>query len=352
VVGPEAPLAEGIVDRFEGIGIPIFGPSQAAAEIESSKVFAKQLMMNHGIPCAGGAIFIEYEKAKRYLEQVSLPVVIKADGLASGKGVTVANSTTEAMEAIHRIMKERVFGSAGDRIIIEEYLAGNEMSSFAFTDGKSVVRAISACDYKPALDGNKGPNTGGMGSYTPPKFANSRLYREITEKILKPTVLAMAEEKRPYRGLLYGGLMVTEGGPKVMEFNARFGDPETQVVLPLLKTDLLDILMATTSGNMDKVDIEWEHEACVGVVMASGGYPGNYKTGFPVSGLENLDRDLMVFHAGTKLNSHGEITTSGGRVLTLVATGKNIAEARSKVYENIPRIHFKECQYRKDIAFV
>lgn len=352
MVGPEAPLAAGIVDRFQGIGIPIFGPSQAAAEIESSKAFARQLMLNHGIPCAKGAIFTQYEKAKHYLEHGPFPVVIKADGLASGKGVTVANSITEAEEAIHRIMKERVFGSAGDRIIIEEYLVGNEMSSFAFTDGKSVVRAISACDYKTALDGNKGPNTGGMGSYTPPEFANSRLYSEITEKILKPTVNAMTEEKRPYQGLLYGGLMVTESGPKVMEFNARFGDPETQVVLPLLRTDLLDILIATTRGNMDKVDIEWSDEACVGVVMASGGYPGDYKTGFPIRGLENLDSDLMVFHAGTKLNGHGEIITNGGRVLTLAATGKNIAEARSKVYDNISRINFKECQYRKDIALL
>jgi len=353
VVGPEAALAGGIVDHFQSIGIPIFGPGKAAAEIESSKVFAKKLMQKHDIPCARGTSFSEYSKAKRYIEQQTPPVVVKADGLAAGKGVTVARSIQEATDTLYQIMEAKIFGTAGDRVVIEECLTGKEMSSFAFTDGSTVIPLVSACDYKPVFDGNQGSNTGGMGSYSPPYFTSPKLDKEIAETILKPAVKALAAEKRPYRGVLYGGLMITEDGPKVIEFNARFGDPETQVVLPLLKTDLVDIMLAIISGNLDRIDIEWSGNACVGVVMTSGGYPGSYRTGFPISGLDSLDKDIMVFHAGTRAGTtQGQVLSYGGRVLTVAATGKNITEAREKVYHNISRINFEGCHYRKDIALL
>ncbi len=350
LVGPEAPLAQGIVDYFESVGIPIFGPRKEAAEIESSKVFSKELMKKYGIPCAQGRSFSDYDEAKEYIQKQKPPLVIKADGLAAGKGVTVARSIKEALAALDNIMLAKAFGSAGDRVIIEEYLEGKEMSSFAFSDGKTVVPMVAACDYKPVFDGDKGPNTGGMGSYSPPYFYSAELESRVVETILKPAVGAMAKEGRTYKGVLYGGLMITSEGPKVLEFNCRFGDPETQVVLPLLKSDLVEILLAVIGGNLDQIKVEWSDEACVGVVMASGGYPGSYKTGFPIKGLNSLDKDILVFHAGTKLDSEGKVVTSGGRVLTVVALGKTIAEAREKVYNNLPRISFENCHYRKDIA--
>ena len=351
IVGPEAPLASGIVGHFESIGMPIFGPTKSATEIESSKVFAKELMQKYGIPCANSTSFSEYSKAKEYIQQQKPPMVVKADGLAAGKGVIVAHSIQQALDALANIMEARAFGTAGDKVVIEECLFGEEMSCFAFTDGKTVIPMVSACDYKPVFDGDRGPNTGGIGSYSPPHFLTPALSETIRETILKPAVKAMAQEKRPYRGVLYGGLMITNEGPKVLEFNARFGDPEAQVTLPLLETDLVDIILAVIDGNLDRVNIEWSGDACVGVVMASGGYPGSYKTGFPITGLDNLDKDIVVFHAGTKVGSEpGQVLTNGGRVLTVVATGKTIAEAREKVYNNIPRIHFEGCHYRKDIA--
>ena len=353
VVGPEAPLASGIVDYFQGIGIPIFGPTKLATEIESSKVFARELMQKYGIPCALGTSFSDYRKAKEYLEQQTPPLVVKADGLAAGKGVTVADSIPQALDALYNIMETRAFGASGDRVIIEERLVGREMSSFAFTDGKTVIPMVSACDYKPVFDGDHGPNTGGMGSFSPPYFATPELYQRVTKAILKPTVEAMAKEGRHYTGVLYGGLMVTPDGPKVLEFNARFGDPETQVMLPLLKTDLVDIILAVINGDLDQIKVEWSEDACVGVVMASGGYPGSYKTGFLITGLDNLDRDILVFHAGTRLDSGtGQVLTNGGRVLTVIATGKTLNEARGKVYNNIARISFEGCHYRRDIALI
>ena len=353
VVGPEAPLASGIVDYFQGIGIPIFGPTKLATEIEASKVFARELMQKYGIPCALGTSFSDYRKAKEYLEQQTPPLVVKADGLAAGKGVTVADSIPQALDALYNIMEARAFGASGDRVIIEERLVGREMSSFAFTDGKTVFPMVSACDYKPVFDGDHGPNTGGMGSFSPPYFATPELYQRVTEAILKPTVEAMAKEGRPYTGVLYGGLMVTPEGPEVLEFNARFGDPETQVMLPLLKTDLVDIILAVINGDLDQIKVEWSEEACVGVVMASGGYPGSYKTGFLITGLDNLDRDILVFHAGTRLDSGtGQVLTNGGRVLSMVATGKTLSEARGKVYNNIHRIQFEGCHYRRDIGVI
>jgi phosphoribosylamine--glycine ligase len=350
VVGPEAPLASGIVDYFDHLGIPIFGPTKAAAQIESSKVFARNLMEKYGIPCPKGVVFSSYPEAQAYLGQQGAPIVIKADGLAAGKGVIIANSMPEANKALSDIMETKVFGSAGDKVIIDECLSGREVSLIAFTDGKIVSPMVPACDYKKIRDGDQGPNTGGMGSYSPPGFFSTQMTERVTYNILLPTVKAMAKEGMPYKGVLYAGLMVIDGEPLVLEFNARFGDPETQVILPLLKTDLVDILLAVIQGNLDRLEIEWSPEACVGVVMASAGYPGSYKTGFPLQGLENVDNDLLIFHAGTKLGDDGVVYTDGGRVLTVAGTGKDMAKAREKVYRNLPNIHFEGCYYRKDIA--
>jgi phosphoribosylamine--glycine ligase len=351
VVGPEAPLAEGIADQFLIRGLQVFGPTRQATEIESSKVFAKALMQKYNIPCAESASFSDYNKAKDYVKQQQPPIVVKADGLAAGKGVILADSTADALDALSLIMEKKAFGAAGDKVIIEEYLTGREMSTFAFTDGHTVVPMNSACDYKAAYDGNQGPNTGGMGSYSPPPFLTPALAETVREKIMVPTVEAMHDEGRPYRGVLYGGLMIADSQPKVLEFNARFGDPETQVTLPLLQTDLVDIMLAVNDNKLDKLKVEWSRDACVGVVMASGGYPGSYKTGFPISGLDDLDKDVTVFHAGTKLEE-GEIVTGGGRVLAVVGRAKTIAEAREKVYNNISRINFEGGHYRKDIALI
>jgi phosphoribosylamine--glycine ligase len=350
VVGPEGPLAAGIVDAFEKIGLAIFGPTQKAAEIESSKVFAKELMQRHAIPCANSASFSEYEKAREYLQKQSAPIVIKADGLAQGKGVIVAESIEAAKKTLTDMMKSRKFGAAGDRVVIEEHLYGREMSFFIFTDGKKVVPTVPACDYKRIYDGDKGPNTGGMGSYSPPPFYSEVMGKVILKTIMEPAILALNDEDRRYKGALYGGLMLTNHVPKVIEFNARLGDPETQVVLPRLKTDLVDIMMAVINNELDKVKIEFSEDACVGVVMASGGYPGKYQTGCLVSGLNDVDKDIMLFHAGTRVNPEGNVMTSGGRILTVTATGKNLVEARNKVYKNITRIKFEGSYYRKDIA--
>jgi len=351
VVGPEAPLAKGITEQFLIRGMQIFGPTQKATEIESSKVSAKELMQKYNIPCARSTSFSEFTQAKEYVQKQTPPIVVKADGLAAGKGVTVANSIPQALDALANIMESRAFGAAGDKVVIEECLSGKEVSAFAFTDGVTVIPMVSACDYKPIYDGNQGPNTGGMGSYSPPHFYSPTLAKTVKETIMEPAVEAMTKENRPYKGVLYSGLMITNNGPKVLEFNARFGDPESQVTLPLLKTDLVDIMMAVINGNLSQINVEWSKDACVGVVMASAGYPGGYKTGFPITGLDKLDKDIMVFHAGTKVGSEpGEVLTNGGRVLTVVATGKTIAKAREKVYHNISRIHFEGCHYRKDIA--
>jgi phosphoribosylamine--glycine ligase len=350
VVGPEQPLANGVVDLFQKNGLAIFGPEQKAAEIESSKVFAKGIMQRHGIPCAKSESFNDYSKAKEYVKHQKPPIVIKADGLAAGKGVIIAESLKDAEQALTDIMQNKAFGASGDRVVIEEHLFGREMSFFVFTDGKTIAPTVPACDYKRIYDGNKGPNTGGMGSYTPPPFYNEVLGDIVMKTIMQPVILALADEGRPFKGTLYGGLMITNNVPKVIEFNARLGDPETQVVLPRLKTDLVDIIMAALENRLDKVKIEFDDNACVGVVMASGGYPGSYKTGYPISGLDDLDKDVTVFHAGTKAGQNGEVLTSGGRILTVVAKGKDLEEARQKVYSNISRISFKDCYYRKDIA--
>ena len=352
VVGPEAPLAEGIVDRFQSIGTPIFGPSKLAAGIESSKVFSKNLMQKYRIPCAQSVSFTKYIDAKQYLEQQTPPIVVKADGLAAGKGVVVAKTIREALTALYDFMDKRTLGAAGNRIIIEEYLNGKEMSTFAFTDGNIVVPMVPACDYKTVFDGGQGPNTGGMGSYSPPYFYTPELAATIQNTIIVPTIKAMVTENRPYKSVIYGGLMISDNQPKVLEYNARFGDPETEVVLPRLKTDLVDIMLSVINNRLGDMKIEWSENACVGVVMASGGYPGSYKTGFPITGLSRVSQEIMVFHAGTKLDASGNVITNGGRVLVVVASGKSIAEAREKVYNNISLITFDGCHYRKDIALI
>jgi len=349
VVGPEAPLAQGIVDLFQSRGIPCFGPTQEAAEIEASKVFAKELMHRYGISCAQSQSFSSFGEARAYLGTQQPPIVVKADGLAAGKGATVAHSSEEALAALSQIIEQRLFGSAGDRVLIEECLEGMEVSLLAFTDGKTVIPMVPACDYKRAFDGDQGPNTGGMGSYSPPKFFDQKMTNRVRDTVLEPTVNAMAKEGKAYKGVLYAGLIMTAEGPKVLEFNARFGDPETQAMIPRLKSDLLEIMLAIIDGSLDRIEVEWGDEACVGVVLASGGYPGSYNTGYAIAGLDRVDRDVLVFHSGTKANG-SRILTDGGRVLTVAGTGKTIAEARAKVYSNVPRIQFDGCHYRKDIA--
>ena len=350
VVGPEAPLASGIVDYFDGLGIPVFGPSQAAAQIESSKAFARELMEKHGIRCPRGAVFSSYSNAREYVRSQHLPVVIKADGLAAGKGVIIASSVAEADGALADIMERKLFGAAGNKVVIDEYLTGPEVSLIAFTDGKTVSPMVPACDYKKIGDYDQGPNTGGMGSYSPPSFFSADMMEEVTGNILLPTVQAMAREGMPYRGVLYAGLMIVNGRPVVLEFNARFGDPETQVILPLLRTDLVDMIMAVLRGTLEETKVEWRSEACVGVVMASGGYPGNYKIGFPIRGLGDVEEDVLVFHAGTRLGEDGVVYTDGGRVLCVVGVGRDVAEAREKVYRNISSVQFQSCYFRQDIA--
>jgi phosphoribosylamine--glycine ligase len=350
VVGPEAPLASGIVDYLDSLSIPAFGPTKAATQIESSKVFARNLMEKYGIPCPKGAIFSSHHEAHEYIKKQKTPIVIKADGLAAGKGAIIAESQEEAQKKLSDIMEAKIFGSAGDKVLIDEYIIGKEVSLLAFTDGKTVVPMVPACDYKKIGDNDQGPNTGGIGGYGPPGFFSAKLADRATNAILLPTVKAMAEEGIPYKGVLYAGLMLTDREILTLEFNARFGDPESQVTLPLLKTDLVDILMAVVEGNLDQLTIQWSDAACVGVVMASGGYPGSYKTDFPIEGLGKAEKDVLIFHAGTRLGNDGTIYTSGGRVLTVVAVGKNIAEARKRVYAELPDIYFEGCYYRKDIA--
>lgn len=349
VVGPEAPLAAGIVDSFEARGVAVFGPTREATRIESSKVFAKDLMHRYGIPCARSRSFTSYPEAERYVRSQQPPVVIKGDGLAGGKGAVVASTTEEALHALQSMMVNRTLGSAGDRVVVEECLQGKEVSLLGFTDGKTVVPMVPACDYKRVFDGDLGPNTGGMGAYSPPGFFDAEMTRMVKESILQPTVRAMANEGKLYKGVLYAGLMITDEGPKVLEFNARFGDPENQVMMPRLETDLVDIMLAVISGKLHEAEVEWSEEACVGVVMASGGYPGSYVTGFPITGLDRLDEGILVFHAGTEMVD-GLIRTDGGRVLTVVAEGNDVGTAREKVYASLPRIRFQACHYRRDIA--
>ena len=350
VVGPEAPLAAGIADLFNQAGIPVFGPSRAAARLESSKAFARDIMQRNNIPCAAGRTFTSYSEAKRYIESQELPIVVKADGLAAGKGVTVAKTAEEALGALHSIMEDRAYGTAGDRVVIEECLLGKEVSLLAFTDGDSVIPMVPACDYKRVFDGDEGPNTGGMGSYSPPGFFDQEMAGQVLENIIRPTIDAMDREGSPYKGVLYTGLIITRQGPKVLEFNARFGDPETQVILPRLESDLVEIMLSVIEGKLGQVKIVWSSDACAGVVMSSGGYPGDYRTGTPITISDRLEKDVNIFYAGASKRGDGSIVTSGGRVLTVTATGRSMKEARDKVYRNMPYINFEGCHFRRDIA--
>jgi len=348
VVGPDDPLGAGIVDALEARGLAVFGPNRAAAEIESSKVFMKGLLKKYGIPTAAYETFDRYEDALAYVESRPLPIVIKADGLAAGKGVVVARTREEAVEALRRAMVERVFGASGDRVVIEEFMEGQEMSILSFVDGETVRPMVPAQDHKPVFDGDRGPNTGGMGTYAPLPHIPESVVREAVERIIKPTAKAMVAEGRPFRGVLYAGLMVTADGPKVVEFNSRFGDPEAQVVLPLLESDLLDVLLAVVEGRLDRADIRWSDKAAVCVIAASAGYPGDYRKGVPIEGIDRV-RDAIVFHAGTARDGD-RIVTSGGRVLGVTALGATIAEARAKAYEQLAHIRFDGMHYRTDIA--
>jgi phosphoribosylamine--glycine ligase len=350
VVGPEMPLVQGIVDEFEKARLKIFGPNKSAAAIEGSKYFTKQLLSKYNIPTGRFKAFDKYQEVLKFLKEAWYPVVMKADGLAQGKGVFIVKDFIEAKEVLDLMMKKRIFGASGDIVIIEEMLFGKEASVFAFTDGENILPMVSAMDYKKVYEGDKGPNTGGMGSIAPNPYLEEETLKEVMESILKPMVKALQKEGIVYKGVLYAGLMLTKEGPKVLEFNARFGDPETQVVLPLLKTDLIDIMEATIEGKLDKIQIEWENKKAVCVVAVSNGYPGEYQIGFEITGLEKV-KEAFVYHAGTALKD-GKITTSGGRVLAVTTIGDSYEEAREKVYKEIEKIRFDGMYYRKDIALL
>lgn len=350
VVGPEMPLVQGIVDEFEKAGLKIFGPNKSAAAVEGSKYFTKLLLSKYNIPTGRFKAFDKYQDVLKFLKETWYPVVMKADGLAQGKGVFIVKDFIEAKEALDLMMKKRIFGASGDIVIIEEMLFGKEASVFAFTDGENILPMVSAMDYKKVYEGDKGPNTGGMGSIAPNPYLEEETLKEVMESILKPMVKALQKEGIVYKGVLYAGLMLTKEGPKVLEFNARFGDPETQVVLPLLKTDLIDIMEASIEGKLDKIQIEWEDKKAVCAVAVSNGYPGEYQTGFEITGLEKV-KEAFVYHAGTALKD-GKITTSGGRVLAVTSIGDSYEEAREKVYREIKKIRFEGMYYRKDIALV
>ena len=350
VVGPEVPLMNGLVDDLEAAGIPAFGPRANAAEIEGSKSFAKDLMKKYGIPTARYEVFAEAEAARAYIRSEGAPIVVKADGLAAGKGVVVAMTEQEALDAVDAIMEHNSFGDAGARVVIEEFMEGEEASLLAFTDGTVIRPMISAQDHKRVFDGDKGPNTGGMGTYAPAPVMTPELTERAVEEILKPTISAMKKEGRAYRGCLYLGLMITADGPKVVEFNARFGDPETQVVLPLLDGDLVQIMHACAGGTLADVPIRWKDGAAVCVVLSAGGYPASYEKGNEIYGIGNAEKlGALVFHAGTA-KKNGKIVTNGGRVLGVVGMGKDIASAVQSAYDAVDQISFKGEYHRKDIA--
>jgi len=351
VVGPEAPLVAGIVDHFKSLGMTVFGPSAKAALLEGSKIFTKELMRKHRIPTARFKTFEAYEAALAYVKNEPFPLVVKADGLAAGKGVFVCATVEEATSAIARLMRDRTFGDAGDRVLIEDCLIGQEASILAFTDGRNIAALETSQDHKALNEGDTGPNTGGMGAYSPAPIVTDELFGVIEREVLVPTIHGMNVEDRAYSGLLYAGLMMTDSGPQVLEYNCRFGDPEAQPILMRLKSDLAPILMATAQNRLDQVTIEWDPRPAVCVVLASGGYPGNYDKGYEISGLDQIDcgDDLQVFHAGTKMHD-GKLVTSGGRVLGVCALGETIRQARDRAYAAVEKIHFEKCHYRKDIA--
>ena len=348
VVTPDDPLALGLVDELESRGHRAFGPRKNAAIIEASKAFSKELMKKYEIPTAKYATFDDYEKAMSYVEECEIPVVLKADGLALGKGVLICKTREEALRGLSEMMLEGKFGNAGAKVVVEEFLEGPEVSCLAFTDGRTIVPMITSCDHKRAMDNDEGLNTGGMGTFSPAPFFGENSMREVMKKIMLPTVRAMQEEGRPFKGVLYFGLMKTKDGYKVIEYNSRFGDPETQVILPMLKTDLMEIFEAIVDERLEDVKVEWEEGACVCLVIASGGYPEAYEKGKEIT-FNQLDPEVTVYHAGTAMKD-GKLVTSGGRVLGVVAKGETIEEARKKVYANAEKIYFDGMYYRKDIG--
>ncbi|MGD0918656.1 MAG: phosphoribosylamine--glycine ligase [Thermodesulfobacteriota bacterium] len=351
VVGPEDPLTKGIVDLFESKSLIIFGSSRKAAEIEGSKAFAKEMMKKYHIPTASYEIFEDQKEAVRYLRKQGAPVVVKADGLAAGKGVIICKTVEEAIQSVEKIMVEKIFGEAGSRVVIEEYLVGEEASYIAFTDGKTILPLASSQDHKSVFDGDEGPNTGGMGAYSPAPVITDQVHERIIEKILRPIIQGMGEEGRPYKGVLYTGLMIYDGHPKALEFNARFGDPETQPVLMRMKGDIVPILEACIKGNLSQYRIEWNPQAAVCVVMASKGYPGDYEKGRTIEGLEEVStmKDVFVFHAGTTVKDSRTVT-NGGRVLGITGLGEDIPRAIEKTYKAVKKIHWDGVHYRTDIG--
>lgn len=351
VVGPELPLTLGIVDEFEREKLRIFGASKKASKIEGSKSFAKDLMKKYGIPTAEYRTFTSRDEAVAYIKEISSPVVIKADGLAAGKGVIPAHNVQDATDAVDLIMIKKAFGDAGEKIVVEDFLVGEEASFLVFTDGNTAIPLPTSQDHKPVFDGDKGPNTGGMGAYSPAPIVTEDLYRKIMNEIMIPTIRGMAAEGRTYKGVLYAGLMISYGKPKVLEFNARFGDPETQPLVMRMKSDIIPVLEATIDGTLSQIKIEWDERVAVSIVMACEGYPGSYENSFEVTGLEKVSnrKDIEVFHAGTALKS-GKTVTSGGRVLGVTAIGSGIEEAIALAYDAVEKIHWKGVHYRQDIG--
>ncbi len=356
VVGPEAPLDKGIVDEFLKYGLKIFGPAKEAAHLESSKAFAKELMRESGVPTADFAVFDDADRALEYTSKRKFPLVIKADGLAAGKGVVIVEDEFKAKDTIHAIMKDKIFGHAGNRVIIEDCLAGEEASILVFTDSKQVLPLASSQDHKRVFDGDRGPNTGGMGAYSPAPVVTQKLFAEILEKVIDRTISGLVKRGIVYKGVLYAGIMITKDGPKVLEYNVRFGDPETQAILPRMQSDLLEVMLATANNKLSNYQaLEWDSRCCVCVVVASGGYPGDYEKGKIISGLEEVKKmaDIVVFHAGTKkqtIDGKAQIVTNGGRVLGVTGRGVNIQEAIDKTYQAVTKINFEGMHYRKDIA--
>ena len=353
VVGPEAPLADGLADALAALGIPVFGPTRAAARLESSKSFARDVMLKAGAPGPEFAVFTEESDALEYLRRNPGPRVVKADGLAAGKGVTVCDDDAQAAVAVRACISGRAFGEAGAKVLLEERLEGREVSVFAFCDGEHISPLVAACDYKRLNDWDTGPNTGGMGSYSPPGFWTEELCDEVEQSIMRPVVRSMADRGAPYCGVLYAGLMLTEDGPRVLEFNCRLGDPETQVLMPRLAADPLELMLACAQGQLDRVEVRWHDRCYVGVVLASGGYPALYETGFEIAGLEDSDRaseDSVVFCAGVNTDASGRPVTAGGRVLTLVGGGSSLTEARQRAYRRLEGISFQGAYRRNDIG--
>jgi len=350
IVGPEVPLVAGIVDAFQKQDLTIFGPNAFAAQLEGSKIFAKEFMQRHHIPTANFEVFDTFEGATAFIENTNYPLVIKADGLAAGKGVVICQNIEEAKTALDDMMQKKKFKEAGSRIIVEECLQGQEASILVISDGKNYFPLESSQDHKRIFDDDLGPNTGGMGAYSPAPIVTDSILRQVSARIIEPTIMGMLRDNNPFKGILYVGLMITPEGPKVLEYNVRFGDPEIQAILPRLRNDLIDVMLASCKGYLDEIELDWDPRSCVCVVMSSGGYPGEYKKGFAITGLDQInDPDTIIFHAGTQ-KKDGHIITSGGRVLGVTALGQGLETAMDKAYAAVETIKFEHCFFRRDIG--